>query len=475
MAATPAPPAPPPPAAASAFDPAPWLDDLPALTVEMSSHYANLDHAVRGRRMNLAELKARIVARLRAATTPDQAKAAFRAFLRAFGDGHLTIDWPSGATAVAAEPAPSEPLCKRLGYATGDAGGVSFALAGDFTASADGDADLVPGGIVKSGDAPKLGVVRIGLFSSKQFPRLCEQAIAAVGLRADAACDDTCDERVERATDDLLTAALERRLTTLEHAGVAAVIVDITGNGGGTSWVEPVVRELSSVPIPSAAIGAVRHPHWLAQLRDQAAELKQSLADRGDVDGGVIAAALERIDAEIAEVAKPCDTSAVWHADAGLPACSQLVRIEPVLAYAKPGALAGRPDAAEIFGPSHYHYREGVVHVPVAVLVDGGTASAAEDLAEKLQDHHAAVIVGADTYGAGCGYTNGGIPTLLPRSGARVKMPDCARFRADGSNAVAGVHPDVLLPLLDRDSPYQRATKVAAWLRTSWRSVVQRR
>jgi hypothetical protein len=51
-------------------------------------------------------------------------------------------------------------------------------------------------------------------------------------------------------------------------------------------------------------------------------------------------------------------------------------------------------------------------------------------------------------------------------------MPDCARFRADGSNAVAGVHPDVLLPLLDRDSPYQRATKVLAGLKGAWRAIL---
>jgi hypothetical protein len=46
------------------------------------------------------------------------------------------------------------------------------------------------------------------------------------------------------------------------------------------------------------------------------------------------------------------------------------------------------------------------------------------------------------------------------------------RLRADGSNAVAGVTPDVALPLLDRDSPFERATKLVAGLRDAWPRIV---
>jgi hypothetical protein len=53
-------------------------------------------------------------------------------------------------------------------------------------------------------------------------------------------------------------------------------------------------------------------------------------------------------------------------------------------------------------------------------------------------------------------------------SGGRVIMPDCARLRADGSNEVSGLVPDVLLPLAGRDSPHQRAAKVYDGLRAAW-------
>jgi C-terminal processing protease CtpA/Prc len=145
--------------------------------------------------------------------------------------------------------------------------------------------------------------------------------------------------------------------------------------------------------------------------------------------------------------------------------------VVPVVAYAKSGSLAGRASPEKLFGPSRYQYQEGANRLPLVVLVDAWTASASEEFAEVLQDHHAAIIVGAATAGAGCGFTNGGIPTELPRSHARVHIPDCARFRADGSNAVAGVTPDVLLPLLERDSRYQRAAKIAAGLQAARRTV----
>jgi len=40
-------------------------------------------------------------------------------------------------------------------------------------------------------------------------------------------------------------------------------------------------------------------------------------------------------------------------------------------------------------------------NVPVAILVDGGTASAAEITAAALRDHGRAVIIGTRTYGKG--------------------------------------------------------------------------
>ena len=55
----------------------------------------------------------------------------------------------------------------------------------------------------------------------------------------------------------------------------------------------------------------------------------------------------------------------------------------------------------------------------------------------------AATVIGERTYGAGCGFLDGGLPLELPDSGLEVWMPDCVRLRIDGTNEIEGIEPDV--------------------------------
>src|SRR5437879_498820 len=96
--------------------------------------------------------------------------------------------------------------------------------------------------------------------------------------------------------------------------------------------------------------------------------------------------------------------------------------------------------------PLRYSCSESTGRLPIYVLVDRETWSAAEYFAAILQDNKAATIVGELTGGAGCGYTNGGIPAELRQSHAVVKMPDCVRLGKDGSDEVNGVIQDILVP-----------------------------
>lgn len=114
--------------------------------------------------------------------------------------------------------------------------------------------------------------------------------------------------------------------------------------------------------------------------------------------------------------------------------------------------------------PSGYEYREGAYAGPLYVLVDRGTASAAEYFAAMLKDNRAATLIGARTAGVGCGYTNGGLDVRLARSGIRVWMPDCVRLRPDGSNEADGVEPDVDAGWTEGDDGRERAARVAAAL-----------
>jgi C-terminal processing protease CtpA/Prc len=83
--------------------------------------------------------------------------------------------------------------------------------------------------------------------------------------------------------------------------------------------------------------------------------------------------------------------------------------------------------------------------------------------AAMLQDAHAALVIGAPTAGAGCGWTMGQYESsrVLDRSHARVMIPDCARLRADGSNEIDGIQPDVLIGFRRADTARQRAQRLA--------------
>src|SRR5580704_2455899 len=90
---------------AKAFAQAPrtvaWLEDFEQLKRELATHYANLDWAVAERRLDLKQLSEQTEARLRDAQSDAQARQAVESFVRAFGDGHFHVQWPSANPHVA--------------------------------------------------------------------------------------------------------------------------------------------------------------------------------------------------------------------------------------------------------------------------------------------------------------------------------------------------------------------------------------
>lgn len=444
-----------------------WLEDFAQLKREMSAHYANLEWAVEHRGLDLKQLSERAEARLRQARSNSEAQEAIETFLAAFGDGHLSVQW--GQNAGSSPPAGSRPnrqlpLCERLGYqGQGVSPGLAFSRFKSFRELNTEDSKYFPAGVLRVRGGKNVGVIRIALFSEYMFPDLCEKATAELGLTAESPCEGECDDRVERKAANLLTAALARQVTTLKRSGIQALLVDITGNGGGTNWVEPAARTLTAKRLRSPRQAFIRHEHWTrqfgARLASIEADAQQASAPRRDL----LLRAAATLRMAIRETQRPCSLAILW--ENRTPGCSLVATAPPlypqsVLPYARPGSLPDVPSSRYIFYPSRYAYREGVYAGRLLVLVDQGTGSSAEYFTAMLRDNGAAHIIGEPTAGAGCGYTNGGIPTVLKNSGARVKIPDCVRMRADGSNEVAGITPDILIPWRPNDSRYQRVKRL---------------
>lgn len=78
---------------------------------------------------------------------------------------------------------------------------------------------------------------------------------------------------------------------------------------------------------------------------------------------------------------------------------------------------------------------------PIAILTDGGTASAAEVLAGALRDHQRALVMGAPTFG------KGSVQTVLPMdNGDSIKVTTARYYTPNGTSIqAAGIQPDVVL------------------------------
>lgn len=447
------------------FDPKPWLEDFHQALSEMSSHYANLEWAVEDRRMDLQRLRLDTEAKLRAATDENDARQILDNFISSFGDGHLEIEWPKSS----AQPKPAantpQSLCDRLGYKTHLHPGLDFSELSEFSLLNTPEAKLFPGGLLGLRSGTVFGVIRIGLFSEHSYPEVCEQAVRDLGVAENAECDDKCDDQIQLATANLLTSALVKRAAALRAVGATALLIDITHNGGGSDWVDAPPRALSSVPLRDSKMAFIKHEHWTKELQHRLGDVQTDIQNRAG-SPALLDAAASKLETAIDASKQLCNTTAVW--DTGKLNCSPLVKellfTSGVVDYAKPGSLASLKSRTVIFYPSRYAHTENLKVLPLYVVVDRETWSAAEYFAALLQDNHAATVVGEVTGGAGCGYTNGGIPAKLKNSGAQLEMPDCVRFRADGSNEVNGITPDVLLAWAEHDSGFQRVKKLLAAL-----------
>jgi hypothetical protein len=201
----------------------------------------------------------------------------------------------------------------------------------------------------------------------------------------------------------------------------------------------------------------IRHRHWSSQYAEEIGELERALAGGGLVgeDRALVTRALEHARRMRATTSATCDLRPLWTRPGHRPGCSLLAPAE--------GALCGReaerldqltdPPGPPALVRDRAAPRIDLYRGPLFVLVNGGTASASEQLVNRLKMAGRGVLLGQRTLGAGCGYTNGGLDVVLSRSRLRVRIPDCVRYLASGDNELAGIAPDAALAASDASAP----------------------
>ena len=439
------------------FDPKPWLDDLEQVREAIATKYANLEWVVIEREINLESLFTDAKSQLQSATSETNAQAGFDRLARRLGDGHVRFRWSTDHSPKAVPKAD----CAALGYDLGIRGKPVAAFMPGYVALADAPAKEFPAGIMEL-KGQKIGVIKIGIFTPDGMPELCAESLTALDIPPDSACDDTCKDRIDTWISDRMTRDLAAQLRAIENAEADVLLVDVANNGGGTEWAEAVARMVTAVRLKSERIGFVRGPHWKEHFTYTIDDLRAAAKSASKKDQEILNGLAEQARAYQREAATPCDSQPLWQRKR--PSCNWLgvgFYASGLIDSADPQALKNKPWAKDFFTPMQYPYEEGVWRGPLIVLVNGNTGSAAEEFAAVLQDNRVAVVIGAPTGGAGCGHTNGGTPTTLKNSGGILELPDCARIRADGSNEVMGIQPDVLVGLRTTDGPHRQGIRVA--------------
>jgi hypothetical protein len=447
------------PANAQAFDPAPWLADLEQARQAFHEKYANLEWLEQERGVKVDPLFELVAARMKRVRGEAEAKSLFDRLVQRIGDGHVALKWPeppsTGGAASASAQSAAPDLCSSIGYDArqnrrGTAQGLPTYQQLPVSAGNPFDA-----GIVDTTEG-KIGVIRIGIFQPQGYPELCRAALRELAIPADKPCDDQCQDKVVTWAYRRMTSALEERAHQLKTAGASVLLVDISNNGGGSEWAEAAARIVTAKPLLSERRGFVRGEHWAKQWADLGVKLRAYAKQARRADRQILLNFAAQADAARAEARKSCSPET--------PGCKRIATAgyaTGLLGSAEPAELDGKEWAVHLFNPAQFGYRAGSWDGPLIVLVDQETWSAAEEFAAVLQDNRAAIVLGARTGGAGCGHTNGGTPTNLKNSGAVLELPDCVRFRADGSNEVAGIFPDEVVALRANDGLALRAKLVA--------------
>lgn len=459
--------------AAAPASTSPWLDDYAALKSAMATRYANLAwFASPQGGVDLPRLDRQTVQALADAQTADEARAAIRTFIAAFDDGHFSILPPPPSDSGPAEPEPPQAdnaggdaasACAAMGY--GNRSQIAFSLPFEslpgFTLLSAGEESGFRAGLVELGEE-RVGIVRIRNFSPSQYPSACTAAWpnASPAQRADR-------EAFSELVQDQWLTALAAVVAQVSAQGPDIMLVDVGTNSGGNDSGDWSARLFTRRPLRSARVLMRAGRSAQAYLDDEIEALEAAMratADPGSRRAGEQAMATLRARRQAAS-GTTCALDWAWQerrvwAPFG---CSGLIDAgfaSGVVAYLAPAALSDRTVARRIYWPAAADAQIGRWSGPLYVLTNSATYSAAEMFAAVLQNNRAARIVGTPSGGDGCGFMAESEPLVLPNTQLRIRLPDCVRLRADGSNEVAGIQPDIAVQARVDESPRARAMRL---------------
>lgn len=374
-----------PPAKPKPFDRAAWKADFQRVKIGLAQGYANLDWQVEKRTFNLVRADQQISAMLDKANSDVEAVVVFYRLIDAFHDPHLQLlpGPPPESAALLPRQSSIEPItaadtCNDAHYTDKKpTTSLPYARASQWR-------EVSPGPF-QAGLLGHVGVIRIPSFDEQHYLAACK-AVAKPGMES---------RDLQLATRAELNRQLTALIAALRANGMAKLVVDISGNGGGSEWSSEVASMLATGTLKRTA------PRLVGPV---------------------------------------CDRSGLWEGKAACPI------------YAKPAETEELKGTAAWTGP-------------LAVLVDRRSASASEELVTWLKDNDRAVIAGERTYGAGCGYIDGGSAIAFKAAPLHIMVPNCSRYTRDGVNEIEGIPPNVAIDWMTL-KPEQSAAALSGLFRS---------
>ena len=139
--------------------------------------------------------------------------------------------------------------------------------------------------------------------------------------------------------------------------GATTLLIDLTGNGGGSQWVEAAARIVSPLRLRSERREFVRGDHWASHWESIVKQLRQaqstaSAEDRVSLERWALQADRARV-----EATAPCSAAAFW--SGRLPDCQWLADgfyATGLLGEGDAAALRTKPWGPLVFSPAEYEF-----------------------------------------------------------------------------------------------------------------------
>ncbi len=223
--------------AAAAFDRDAWKADFERVKLGLAQGYANLDWQIDRRGFNLKRASQQITAMLDRTNSDAEAAVVLAKLVDAFKDPHLQLQIgppPDRATLLPLTssvdgPAAAQDRCSAAHYSAGNADTrLAYVKSPEWKQTSEGP--------FLSGVLGDIGILRIPAFGEDRYLDACNK-VAKPGMEGRA---------LQLATRAELNRELIAQIAALRKAGARKLIIDVTGNGGGTEWSNEVAAMLAT-------------------------------------------------------------------------------------------------------------------------------------------------------------------------------------------------------------------------------------